>query len=579
MATSADSDPLLGQVIAERYAVTRRIGRGGMGAVYAARQQPLGRDVALKVIRADLAHDPEVVGRFEREARAIARLSDPHIVVVYDFGHSGGTLYLAMELLTGVSLGERLRTGGPMPLPSALRIARDICVALDAAHDAGVIHRDLKPDNIMLVTADGRSDYAKVLDFGIARITGGPDLALTSSRTVLGTPGYVAPDVIMSGMTDDPRSDLYAVGVILFEMLAGRAPFQSTSAGAMLVAQASSEPPLLSSIVGGVAAPVVELVRLLTARRPDARPPSARFVIDAIDAVTSGAPTAALFGGLCRPATSAIATSGPATLPLSSLAGHVASRETLPTPVKLDVERGISPLQAQAPHRRMVSVRAASAVAVVVIGVVVATLFLWRSSARPQVEPPATVAAVPVVAAALPPVGVAQPVVARVVLEPVLEAIVEPTSSASRKVNVTKPRPRKVVAVVDDTPAAVPFPAGPPPLTSASIKAGIVANLGKALSCTNTNIKLASAGSLLIDHCPSYATIEGIHFVSLMVSPTGEVLSARFTDNINSKGIAACALSSMKTWKLAPFAGSEPVEIKQRVVFESCIPINGVCIF
>ena len=133
MATSADSDPLLGQVIAERYAVTRRIGRGGMGAVYAARQQPLGRDVALKVIRADLAHDPEVVGRFEREARAIARLSDPHIVVVYDFGHSGGTLYLAMELLTGVSLGERLRTGGPMPLPSALRIARDICVALDAA--------------------------------------------------------------------------------------------------------------------------------------------------------------------------------------------------------------------------------------------------------------------------------------------------------------------------------------------------------------------------------------------------------------------------------------------------------------
>lgn len=254
-----------------------------MGAVYRARQHTLGRDVALKVIRADLAHDPDVVRRFEREARAIARLADPHIVVVHDFGVSDGVLFLALELLNGVALGTRLRDAGVLPVRSALQIARDVLVGLDVAHAAGVVHRDLKPDNIMLVRADGRDDYARILDFGIARIVGGPDGTMTSSQVVLGTPGYVAPEVIMGGMSDDPRTDLYAVGIMLFEMLAGRAPFVATTPSAILVAQASEDAPSLSSVVSHVPDGVTELVRRLTARRAEERPASARDTIALID--------------------------------------------------------------------------------------------------------------------------------------------------------------------------------------------------------------------------------------------------------------------------------------------------------
>ncbi len=238
-------DPTLGRVVGGRYEVTSRIGRGGMGAVYVARQQLLDRDVALKLIRVDLAYDPEVVARFEREARAVARLQHPHIVVVHDFGADDGVLFLAMERLVGVVLGEELRRAGRLQLASALRITRDIASALACAHAAGVVHRDLKPDNIMLVVTDDREDHAKVLDFGIAKIAGGSDPAVTTSRMVLGTPGFVAPEVILHGMSDDPRTDLYALGMLLFQMLAGRAPFVATSAGGILIAQAAEDPPRL----------------------------------------------------------------------------------------------------------------------------------------------------------------------------------------------------------------------------------------------------------------------------------------------------------------------------------------------
>ena len=480
-----------------------------------------------------------------------------------------------MEMLAGMSLGERLRSGGAMPLSSALRVARDICVALEVAHGAGVIHRDLKPDNIMLVAADGRTDYAKVLDFGIAKITGGPDAALTSSRTVLGTPGYVAPDVIMSGMTEDPRADLYAVGVMLFEMLAGRAPFQATSAGAMLVAQASGEPPLVSSLVAEAPAAVVELVRQLTSRRPDDRPPSARWVIDAIDAIGGGAPTAPLFGGGRAPAGA-----GMSTMPLSSLSGGVTTRPTgdvvtlTPSTLQLD--------QLVAPSPRRVSFVAAGLGLVAVAAITILSVKAFAPlPATPVVTTPDVIAAIavvppPVVApVGLPivePVEPVEPVVAEAAQPPVVAAVAQAPVSDTKAAKPVKPRIAAVQA---------PVPVGPPPLTSALVKRGIISSVGKAPTCTNTNIKLAASGpGLLVDHCPSYKTIDGSHQVSLTVSPTGEVLGAKFNDDAtNAKSLGSCVLSSLKGWKFPQFAGTEPVEITQRVTFEPCVPINNVCVF
>jgi serine/threonine protein kinase len=594
MTTAApDSDPFLGLVIAERYAIQRRIGRGGMGAVYLARQEPLGRDVALKLIRADLVGDVEVVARFEREARAIARLSDPHIVVVYDFGQSNGSLYLAMELLNGTPLGEVLRHRKTLSLVDALQITRDICVALEVAHGNGVIHRDLKPDNIMLVTADGRSTFAKVLDFGIAKIAGGVDGAQTAARVVLGTPGYVAPDVIMGGMGEDPRADLYAVGVMLFEMLAGSAPFAATSPSALLVAQASGEAPLLSSRVA-VPAAVSDLVARLTARRPEHRPASARDVINLIDQLDLGGASTTLRGGLPTPNTPRGL--GPTTLPLSVLAGSVASElpvvSSVPTmtatttgsigPAATPSTGTVAPV---APRSRRGVVAAALGAAGVVVALGVAVL---RPAAPPPLPQTPVVPAV-TVAAPLPPPVVVAPVAAPVVAPAAPEvpvAVAAAAAPVATAPSTTRPARVAKAPVAPVAPVASVVPAAPvvpvlPSLTSALIKQGIVGSVGKAKACTNTNIKLAPSGpGLLIDHCPSYRTIDGSKQVAVMVTPAGDVLSARFTDpSVDTNRLGKCVLESLKGWKFPPFAGDAPVEISQRVVFEACVPINGVCVF
>jgi serine/threonine protein kinase len=597
----ADSDPFLGLVIAERYAIQRRIGRGGMGAVYLARQHPLGRDVALKLIRADLVGDAEVVARFEREARAIARLSDPHIVVVYDFGQSNGSLYLAMELLNGVPLGEQLRQRGTLSLVDALQITRDICVALEIAHGNGVIHRDLKPDNIMLVTADGRSTFAKVLDFGIAKIAGGVDGAQTAARVVLGTPGYVAPDVIMGGMGEDPRADLYAVGVMLFEMLAGSAPFSATSPSALLVAQASSEAPLLSSRVA-VPSAVSDLVARLTARRPELRPSSAREVIDTIDRLDLTGATAPLRGGLPTPSPPGASGS---TLPLAALAGGVGApslsvSSSVPTitatttgqalgPATPTTLHGVHAPSAQ-PRAPWALIAAAIAGVCVVAGLGIALLRSPAPQTPVAAAAPVSVPApspTPVAAVSAPAVAPAAPAAVPIAAPPTPEAVVTapapaPAPAAPAATTPTKPKPKPVVVAAKvEEPPPPPPPPSLPALTSSLVKQGIVGSVGKASACTNTNIKLAPSGpGLLIDHCPSYRTIDGSKQVALMVTPAGDVVSARFTDPaVNAHRLGACVLESLKKWKFPPFLGDAPVEISQRVTFEACVPINGVCVF
>ena len=223
-------DPLVGALLGDRYRIISLLGVGGMGAVYRAHHTTLKREVAVKVLLPDFGGKDEFVRRFEREAESASRLAHPNIIAVTDFGRTPeGLLFLVMEYLVGQSLTAAIRLGPLVPL-RALAITRQILLGLGHAHAAGIVHRDLKPDNIMLVERDGQADVVKILDFGIAKITdaqpGSGREALTQAGVIFGTPEYLSPEQAL-GAVVDARADLYAAGVILFEMLTGRRPFES----------------------------------------------------------------------------------------------------------------------------------------------------------------------------------------------------------------------------------------------------------------------------------------------------------------------------------------------------------------
>ncbi len=229
MSTPDSSDPLIGTTLAGRYHIEGRVGVGAMGAVYSAVQEGLGRRVALKVLKRDLNWGGDTVARFRREAHAMSALMHPNTVRVYDFGATpDGLLYLAMELLEGELATARLFRAGALDVDEAVSIAQQILRSVSEAHAKKIIHRDLKPDNIFLARVDGQSaPMVKVLDFGIAKAVEG-DRTLnqfeTQDGTVFGTPRYMSPEQAQ-GKALDARSDLYAVGIILYELLTGSAPF------------------------------------------------------------------------------------------------------------------------------------------------------------------------------------------------------------------------------------------------------------------------------------------------------------------------------------------------------------------
>jgi eukaryotic-like serine/threonine-protein kinase len=231
-ATPADGpDPLIGQLIGGRYRVTGIIGEGGMGKVYVGEQQ-MGstvRKVAIKTLHPHLSKDPSVLQRFHRECGTVAQLEHPNTIKFYDFGSTAdGTLYIAMEFVAGRSLSETIEKEGALPPDRVVKIMRQVCGALDEAHQKGIIHRDLKPDNVVLTDQVGETDFVKVLDFGIAARSESADAQkeqkLTQQGMVLGTPPYMSPEQF-TGKALDGRSDVYSLGVMVYEMLTGRLPF------------------------------------------------------------------------------------------------------------------------------------------------------------------------------------------------------------------------------------------------------------------------------------------------------------------------------------------------------------------
>ncbi|MFP2911805.1 serine/threonine-protein kinase, partial [Pyxidicoccus sp. 3LFB2] len=242
---AADADEYVGMTIAQKYRVEALIGEGGMGKVYRARQLALDKVVVLKVLRRTLLSDERTVARFQREAKAASRLNHPNSISVLDFGQAeDGALFIAMEYVAGQDLHQILSREWPLSEARVVKLVCQVLSALSDAHGAGVIHRDLKPENIMVEQRRNEGDFVKVLDFGIAKITDSTDdgPALTRAGFVCGTPEYMSPEQAR-GAPLDHRSDLYAVGVILYQLMTGLLPFESDSAVGFATKHLTEEPP------------------------------------------------------------------------------------------------------------------------------------------------------------------------------------------------------------------------------------------------------------------------------------------------------------------------------------------------
>ncbi len=229
----AAEDPLVGTVVSDRYRIVRKVGEGGMGAVYQAEHAVIGKRVALKVLFADLSRRPELVARFLQEAKSASRIGHENVIDISDFGQTNeGLVYIAMEFLEGQDLGRALRSERSLPWGRARGILMQIARGLRAAHAQGIIHRDMKPENIFLVQRDGRADFVKVLDFGIAKVVSadnnndGP--RLTQTGMIFGTPEYMSPEQAQ-GQPPDHRVDIYALGCLMYHMLTGVVPFNADS--------------------------------------------------------------------------------------------------------------------------------------------------------------------------------------------------------------------------------------------------------------------------------------------------------------------------------------------------------------
>ncbi|HVP62152.1 MAG TPA: FHA domain-containing serine/threonine-protein kinase, partial [Myxococcaceae bacterium] len=287
-ATEDDESPLApGTVLAERYRIHELLGRGGMGAVYRAEHLALGSTLAVKVLRASHGAHADIVRRFQREAVAASQIRHPGIVEVTDFGRTpDGHFYLAMELVEGETLARRLARLGPLAPNEAVSLVRELARALGAAHARGIYHRDIKPENVLL-TRDGS---AKLADFGIARLAEGPrDARETAAGLIFGTPHYMSPEQA-AGQRQDGRSDVYALGVLLFELLSGAPPYLGASATHVLAAHLLSPVPRLAAHGphGPLPATLADLVARMMAKNAGDRPATMAEVEAALDAVLAG---------------------------------------------------------------------------------------------------------------------------------------------------------------------------------------------------------------------------------------------------------------------------------------------------
>ncbi|ATB36594.1 serine/threonine protein kinase [Cystobacter fuscus] len=293
MDSTAVVDPRIGTVLQERYRILQRISAGGMGVVYRGERIELGRAVAIKFLHSWMATEPSFQRRFQIEAQAMSRLSHPCCVSVIDFGVQDGAPFMVMDFVTGQPLRTLLRESGPLPVKRALGIVRQVLAGLAHAHAQNIVHRDIKPDNLILAEATGLGDQLRILDFGLAKLR--DTVSGLTTGLAVGTPSYMAPEQIRAGEID-ARTDLYAVGVLLFELLTGAKPFDSERMTEVMRQHQEDAPPTLGSIQpeAGFSQELEAVVHKAMAKKPGDRFQSASDFAAALDALPDvGAPSEA----------------------------------------------------------------------------------------------------------------------------------------------------------------------------------------------------------------------------------------------------------------------------------------------
>jgi serine/threonine protein kinase len=284
---ASPDDTHVGELIANRYRLLRPLGAGAMARVYVAEQVTMGRNVAVKLMRDELELDDVAVKRFRREIAAVADLRSPHTIQCYDAGESEGRLFLAMELLAGETLRQRLDRERVLAIAEVIQIVAQIGASLDEAHDAGVLHRDLKPENLFVCAHPSPlRPFIKVLDFGLAKLVephAGASRLTDRGRTV-GTPSYLAPEAVVRGHRVDQRADIYALGVICFEMLTGERPFRRGTAMEMVLAHLHDAIPHASQLAPALPATIDQFFDRVLAKNPDHRPARASEVAELLAA-------------------------------------------------------------------------------------------------------------------------------------------------------------------------------------------------------------------------------------------------------------------------------------------------------
>jgi serine/threonine protein kinase len=336
-APSANNDVLIGHIIDGRYRIDARLGTGGMGAVYRGTRLLIGDEVAIKILNSDQVSVPQAAERFRREAQSAARLKHPNAVSVYDFGVSqDGLFYLVMELVVGESVRSLIKERGPFTPEAAAEVITQVCSALDEAHRQSIIHRDIKPDNIMVYPA-ASGLRVKVLDFGIAKMRDQPASNLTQTGSVMGTPHYMSPEQCV-GEDLDNRSDIYSLGIVLYEMLAGVVPFNSPTSTAVVIQHVNQAPLPLRAINMNIPSSVEAATMHALEKRREARPQTAGMLAQELNAAVNMANArpsivqTASHAALPMPTSGAIPTAGSGIMPTMVMAATPPSGSRAVTP-------------------------------------------------------------------------------------------------------------------------------------------------------------------------------------------------------------------------------------------------------